>query len=259
MVRKLILLGIILALSTITCAEGNITSTSGDIVLNPASGQVNVVGGKYYTEGDDIEFLSDRDTTAYVKFRGFRDLGEPSTNELQFANVGYPRLIWKGDENSTRGGEFAVWGWGDEAYKVSLWFNYDLTDNNGLGLYAVRAADRKFIPWSHKEYDLGESSRSWDDCYCDDFHTTSRGYLGTGQKAFESISKIRTGIDGEIIHETVDPELGTETDVSLNAVTFANSKAITYLMQKIENLEEENKNLRERLEELESNTISINI
>jgi len=117
----------------------------------------------------------------------------------------------------------------------------DTTRGRGFTLWAAESPSRVFFPFSHKEYDLGKVGKSWNDCYCDDYVTTSKGWLSSSTSAVDIVSLINTKEDGEVDHATVDKSLEGDSGygtLSLNALTIANSNAIRELNAKILLLEE---------------------
>ena len=87
-------------------------------------------------------------------------------------------------------------------------------------------------PEDNKEDDLGEADISWDNCYCDDYVTTSRGFLSSSTSAIDTVKILRTNPDGEVNHDTVSKSLEGEAGhgtLSVGALGMANSQAIKEL------------------------------
>lgn len=199
-------------------AEGNISITSGDLNLlaNPGSGsQVNIFQDTprvvFNTAADRFTFrMQPSGDYAYFYL-------EPNSNSAERTYLAFGKL------NSVK---------------------------KGLGFGTALDENKKVYPWSDREYDLGSSDLYWDNCYCSNIHydtlsINSKGYLGSLEKAYDVVENIQTLSDGEINHSSVDQSLKNIDDsINTDSVTFANSKAIAYLMSKIKLLEDENIKLR---------------
>lgn len=148
---------------------------------------------------------------------------------------------------------FQIWGTKDNVEQVQLHFRPDNNAsrdvrlkvfsniNNQYGLVLeTDSSDKMFIPKTTKEYNLGSSSYSWDNCYCDDYITTSRGWIKpTNKTALNVVNTIYTNpITGEIDHSLQDNSLNDESGkaISLNAMILVQSEAIKELEKEIESL-----------------------
>ena len=243
-------------------ADGNITS-SGNLFLSPGGGAV-VLDGRLDST-DSLVRLQDGKGLRIVADEGLQVFNEDGDRflmigrGLDLAAVNNRPVIAFNSVNNNMGFYFRKNGlltwYIHMAKNQNFIFRDRITGANSLilepeGNVLFGPAGGKVLPEAHKGTDFGSPQSSWGACYCDEYHTTSRGYLGDGQGAYDAVSKIRTLSDGEVDHDSIDPSLreGDES-VSINSVTFANSKAITYLMQRIESLEDENRALRESLGE----------
>ncbi len=222
MKTRFLYLSVILALSSFTVAEGNISTTSGNINLISGSDSGSIVSIRQQGVNNLFETQADR-----FNFR-MRPLGgDYSMFYLEpRANVSQRSYLALGTVNS-------AW--------------------RGLGYGTVLSQNKRFYPWTDREYDLGSPGLYWDDCYCSKVHydtllINSKGFYGTPEEAFRAVSNIQTLEDGEVDHDTVDSSLrNSDGSINPDAITFANSRAIKYLMDRIESLEEENARLGKSL------------
>jgi hypothetical protein len=229
-------------------ADGNITTDSGDLYLQPNSGYTTVMSDtENYTSIHSCD-LQGAGSTAGMCY----DVGGSPGGNHYFSNAqsnAFFRLI-AGDNDRAGLSGFS----GDGERFVAL--KYNTTQNAGMFYFATTDGAIVFNPrtggggsvrpYSNKEDDLGTASYSWDDCYCNNYRTTSRGYSGTPEEALAAVIRIETLPNGEINHSSVDSSLGDDETISTNAVTFANSKAIFALLERIEKLESRIKELEDK-------------
>ena len=260
-------------------ADGNISTTTGDINIIPASDQIFIDGNLLLNAGKNISmtdlngnpvgrmYSSISDNRWYLENLAddFVLKARSSPHSTVVFDVNYSAVYFTTPQDyfnfymitgpAGRHSAFYHQPADDTSQNIILYMGYNDANLPGIAIRADQAHDKILVPWATKEYDLGSATNMWDDCYCQDIyyenqHTLSKGYLGDGEQAYNAVSRIVTMADGEIDHSTIDASLSDDPEhsVSMNAVSFANSKAITYVM---ENLTARITSLESRVSELE--------
>ena len=88
-------------------------------------------------------------------------------------------------------------------YNDSDWGNLQFDSNIKGFTFNAKSGNTKVTSAINKKMSLGTASYSWDNCYCDDYYTTSRGWLSTTStdSAIEIISNIKTLESGDFTIE----------------------------------------------------------
>ncbi|MFC2163335.1 hypothetical protein ACFLRF_06600 [Candidatus Altiarchaeota archaeon] len=245
-------------------ADGNITTTSGNMYFQPDGGKIYLDDANLSSTSGNLTLMPDgsRSTNLY----SCDSQGAGSTSGICYDVAGggatHGTHYFSGPMSNAffkiaaqTDGRAGIAGYSDDGERLVM-FKYNGTSNNGMFYIANTGGDivlnprtgsgGSLRPYNTKEDDLGSSIRSWDDCYCDDYWTTSRGYSGTPDDALNAVTQIVTLPNGEIDHGSVDPSLGDDETISTNAVTFGNSKAISALLRRIEYLESKIKELEDK-------------
>lgn len=112
--------------------------------------------------------------------------------------------------------------------------------------------NQSLIPLNHKVQNLGSNLSSWNDCYCDDYYTTSKGYITPyGKSPLDVLLTLETKETGEINHEKQDSSLGDNTATSLNSVIMMQAEAMKEIYTRLKYLEFDNAELLARVTYLE--------
>jgi hypothetical protein len=275
-------------------AEGNITTTSGNINLLPGGESVVLGNGKSLyvrntagTQYIGISLNTDGNTfftqglTRNVLFENINNMFiYPQNAVKEVFRMGYDPVGGNGSYFVFGGGgyidgtaptHFSELSYFDKPAENFLQFKtvsgdiqfvsksgmtkFNNYDTSGYYIAINTSTSRPVLQcYASNSCDIGAVSKPFGIGYFDDIQVLSRGYIGSPEKAYASVSAIRTMDNGEIDHTTVDSSLSDDSGgaISINAVTFANSKAITHLMQKIKALEEENTRLNSRIVTLEA-------
>ena len=134
------------------------------------------------------------------------------------------------------------------AYNTSRFAYIDFGINrnsftDGITVNCIGCTTPSFLPYTTKAMNLGLPAQSWDNCYCDDYTTTSRGWMPNKDiSALDALKTLDTMENGEINHFLQDSSFrnnDNENTTSLNAVLFASVDAIRKLDEKISVLEKE--------------------
>lgn len=258
-----VLAGFVNGTTTMESSTGGITISALDdsnITIEAGKGSINhesnlTIGEDIYLEKSTypsilnhktgkIVFDIDADESIYNTFNMRREVGDPSKSIISLANTGYPMLHMEGDENSSKGARIRVFPGGNETLEMDLWFRHDDAAYRGFTFRADESNDKYLLPWTTKEYDIGSGGMSWDDCYCDDFHTTSSGWLPVegSMRAIDAIKTIKVKHDGQLDHDALDLSFNTDgTNETFNLMVgiTANSQAILELEETVNELRSE--------------------
>ena len=265
---------ILLILITYANAEGNITTSSGNLYLQPSAniivGQGRALSIYDSSNSDYTQLYNSGGNTRIVDALGsiILEAKNTSTSTISFS-MGYSALYFDTDSNRflyymrPRGGAEPYSGFlhqpnNNASNNVAIYMGYNNLARAGITIMADQNHDKKLMPWDTNQYDLGSSSNWWNNSYISNVHYSnliahSTGFVGTPEQAYDVVSKIHTLDNGEIDHTTVDDSLSDDTlnSLSLNAVTFANSKALVYLNQRLDVIEDENNALKQKVSDLE--------
>jgi hypothetical protein len=275
-IRCIFCLGIIAA-SQFSSAEGNITTTSGDLYLQPAGGNVWVNGalktlgsnidfyaagsgkprfysdyGVYfvystrspYTTQPIFQFTSDTSGSGSAIIAGpNRMAGSDLNNFLQIATTSnYGEVFTFGNsmhlELAAKSGEVRLM---DYDKPSSDYFKFDMS-----GSIPKMTCDTAI--GNSDGCDIGTAAIPMRNIYAFNF-TDMTPFYGDGAKALTILGNIRSDRNGEIDHNTLDPFIRGDGDTRNIGAT------VSVLTAAVNELNERNNALEERVKELEQNCV----